>query len=160
MSIKAIGNLIENTWEFESYPEFGNTLVQIGFKGDSVPVVFNGLSFGFSCESNGEIYTAFEWPEKGVVYSQSDEETIAEIFVSMVPDKIKQFTFWAENDGVRFSGYLEVVGPIPPKPFNSWDWIDGSWKAPVPYPSDGNFYNWDEEKQQWIIIEDSNYEVQ
>mgnify|MGYP006267717283 CR=1 FL=1 len=40
----------------------------------------------------------------------------------------------------------------PQKPHESWIldkdiWL---WKAPIPYPSDGNNYFWDEEKQSWI----------
>lgn len=40
---------------------------------------------------------------------------------------------------------------IPPKPFNSWLLDEQSclWNPPVPYPTDGNRYLWDEEGQQW-----------
>jgi hypothetical protein len=39
-----------------------------------------------------------------------------------------------------------------PQPFPSWvisapDWI---WKAPVPYPTDNELYNWDESTLSWI----------
>ena len=43
---------------------------------------------------------------------------------------------------------------IPPKPFASWT-LDANtclWNAPVPYPSDGNIYEWNEEDQQWDLI--------
>jgi hypothetical protein len=35
------------------------------------------------------------------------------------------------------------------KPYPSWQWSDGSWKAPVEYPDDGNSYTWDEETLSW-----------
>ena len=42
---------------------------------------------------------------------------------------------------------------IIPQPYASWhldeDW---KWKAPVPYPNDGNDYVWDEATQQWILV--------
>lgn len=40
---------------------------------------------------------------------------------------------------------------IPPKPFNSWLLNENTcqWDAPVPYPTDGKMYMWDEEQQQW-----------
>lgn len=40
---------------------------------------------------------------------------------------------------------------IPPKPFNSWLLNEDTcqWDAPVPYPTDGKMYMWDEEQQQW-----------
>jgi len=43
---------------------------------------------------------------------------------------------------------------IPPKPFPSWVLDDDSclWNAPVPMPTDGKPYNWDEAQQQWIEV--------
>jgi hypothetical protein len=40
---------------------------------------------------------------------------------------------------------------IPPKPFNSWSLNTDSylWEAPVPYPDDGNLYEWNDENQSW-----------
>jgi len=45
---------------------------------------------------------------------------------------------------------------IPPKPFNSWILDEDTclWEAPVAYPDDGQFYNWNETDQQWEIIND------
>lgn len=43
---------------------------------------------------------------------------------------------------------------IPPKPFPSWVLDEDSclWSAPVPMPTDGNPYDWDEAQQQWIEV--------
>ena len=42
----------------------------------------------------------------------------------------------------------------PPQPYPSWtlsaDWL---WEAPVEYPDDGNFYNWNEETTSWDLVE-------
>lgn len=40
---------------------------------------------------------------------------------------------------------------IPPKPFNSWvlDEQTCFWGAPVPYPTDGKAYVWDEATTSW-----------
>lgn len=40
---------------------------------------------------------------------------------------------------------------ISPKPFNSWilDEATCRWNAPVPYPSDGKLYVWDEDTASW-----------
>jgi hypothetical protein len=40
---------------------------------------------------------------------------------------------------------------ISPKPFASWllDEDTCQWKAPVPYPTDGELYSWNEENQSW-----------
>lgn len=40
---------------------------------------------------------------------------------------------------------------IPPQPYPSWVINEESclWESPVPYPNDGNIYNWNEETQTW-----------
>jgi hypothetical protein len=40
-----------------------------------------------------------------------------------------------------------------PQPYPSWTRDDGVWVAPVPYPTDGQTYDWDEETQTWELIE-------
>lgn len=44
---------------------------------------------------------------------------------------------------------------IPPKPYNSWILNEQSclWQAPIPYPGDGQNYLWNEETQNWKLIE-------
>ena len=44
---------------------------------------------------------------------------------------------------------------IPPNPFDSWILDEDScrWLPPVPYPSDGRLYHWDEELIQWVIYD-------
>ena len=41
---------------------------------------------------------------------------------------------------------------IPSQPYNSWLLNEDTcrWDAPVPYPSDGKVYNWDEDILNWV----------
>ena len=43
---------------------------------------------------------------------------------------------------------------IAPKPYNSWTLNETTclWEAPVAYPDDGQNYIWNEETQQWDLI--------
>ena len=43
---------------------------------------------------------------------------------------------------------------IPPKPFDSWLLNEETcrWEAPVPYPTDGVMYQWDEAATDWVAI--------
>lgn len=43
---------------------------------------------------------------------------------------------------------------IPPKPFDSWILNEETcrWEAPVPYPTDGVMYQWDEAATDWVAI--------
>jgi len=43
---------------------------------------------------------------------------------------------------------------IPPKPFNSWILNESicNWETPIPYPTDGNMYKWNEEILNWELM--------
>jgi hypothetical protein len=42
---------------------------------------------------------------------------------------------------------------IPPKPFESWILNEDTclWESPIPYPQDGESYNWNEADQVWEL---------
>lgn len=42
---------------------------------------------------------------------------------------------------------------IPPQPYQSWVLDDATcqWKAPVPIPTDGQAYSWNEPTQAWVV---------
>jgi hypothetical protein len=48
---------------------------------------------------------------------------------------------------------LERDAFIPPKLFNSWVLNEETcrYEAPVPYPEDGEMYEWDEELINWVL---------
>lgn len=56
--------------------------------------------------------------------------------------------------GIGYFFDESVQAFIAPKPFPSWllNTADYSWQAPVPYPTDGEPYSWDETTQSWVII--------
>ena len=39
------------------------------------------------------------------------------------------------------------------KPYDSWILNEATciWESPIPYPNDGNEYNWNEETQSWTL---------
>ena len=57
--------------------------------------------------------------------------------------------------GIGFTYDRDRDAFIPPQPFDSWLLDEGTclWEAPVPYPTDGGMYRWDEETTTWIEIE-------
>ena len=46
---------------------------------------------------------------------------------------------------------------IPPRPFESWLLNETTclWKAPIAYPNDGQDYDWNDQTQQWDLIDKS-----
>ena len=56
--------------------------------------------------------------------------------------------------GIGYSYSTELDAFIPPKPYPSWllDTQTCLWDPPVPYPSDGKQYYWDEETLSWVEV--------
>jgi hypothetical protein len=56
--------------------------------------------------------------------------------------------------GVGFSYDESLDAFIAPKPFDSWQLNaeTAQWIAPVPYPTDGLVYSWDEEALDWVAM--------
>lgn len=54
-------------------------------------------------------------------------------------------------------GYIFDAGRdafIPPKPYASWVLNETTcqWDAPVPVPTDGKMYSWDEATTSWVLV--------
>lgn len=58
--------------------------------------------------------------------------------------------------GVGFTYDKDRDAFIPPQPFASWTLNEDTclWDAPVPYPSDGQIYIWNEDTTSWDLIEE------
>lgn len=58
--------------------------------------------------------------------------------------------------GVGFTYDSDLDAFIPPKPFESWVLNEETcqWHAPTPMPEDGQMYGWNEETQQWDLIDE------
>jgi hypothetical protein len=56
--------------------------------------------------------------------------------------------------GIGYTFYESRDAFIAPKPYDSWSLDEDSclWAAPIPYPTDGQRYFWNEENQSWDLI--------
>ena len=65
-------------------------------------------------------------------------------------------TSYNSNIRYNYAGIGYTYDPIddafiPPKPFESWVLNEKFlWVAPIEYPTDGNYYEWNEETGIWI----------
>lgn len=74
-------------------------------------------------------------------------------------------TSYNGNKYKNFAGIGYTFDPhrnafIPPRPHSSWILNEEScrWDAPVPFPSDGGFYAWDEESGAWLAVDQPTHE--
>jgi hypothetical protein len=56
--------------------------------------------------------------------------------------------------GYTYDNTLDAF--IPPQPYLSWllDTETCQWQPPVPMPTDGNIYQWNEDTTSWVLIEE------
>ena len=65
-------------------------------------------------------------------------------------DQSKSFRKNYAGIGFRYDEQRDAY--IPPQPWPSWQLNESSclWEAPVAYPEDGGFYQWNEQTLSWI----------
>jgi hypothetical protein len=53
--------------------------------------------------------------------------------------------------GIGYIYNTQLDAFIPPQPFESWtvNTVSGLWESPIPYPTDGKKYTWNEPTQTW-----------
>ena len=57
--------------------------------------------------------------------------------------------------GIGFAYRADLDAFVPPQPYPSWilNTNTAQWEPPVPYPTDGKRYLWDETTQSWVAVE-------
>ena len=55
--------------------------------------------------------------------------------------------------GIGYTYRSDIDAFVPPQPYPSWT-LDSNvqWQPPVPVPTDGNIYNWNESNQNWEVV--------
>jgi len=133
----------------------GFTTLFIGFT-DKAPIVsFKNLSFGFELKEDGNIRQYGQFPKPGVKYVQTDQEYLVSVQLDTVTTHTYELFLWAENDATRIEKTFKITIPKPDKPFESWLWNQEQliWQAPIERPDDNKQYTWNEEEQNWQLVE-------
>jgi hypothetical protein len=56
--------------------------------------------------------------------------------------------------GIGFIYRADIDAFVAPQPYPSWTLdANAQWQAPVPMPTDGKMYSWDEAAQAWTEVE-------
>lgn len=139
-----------NGWSFEGDAFEGFALHFVD--GNETRLYPAEFSFGWSASVNGEQSGEFSWPPEGVVVQEIDatQEFFGRFYAD--PDDSILLRVWAKKDSVMVEDEIEFSMPRPPQPYPSWEWNEYYWKSPVPPPTDGKLYDWDEAKQNWVLV--------
>ena len=93
----------------------------------------------------------------GQTYKQTSYNTRGGVYYTpgtSTPDPDQSKAYRKNYAGLGFTYDATLDAFIPEKPFPSWllNTTSCLWEAPVPYPTDGKTYRWDEETQSWVEI--------
>ena len=93
----------------------------------------------------GDVYKQTSYNTRGGVHYNPETGEPSE-------DQTKALRF--NYAGIGFTYDEERDAFIPPQPFESWVLDEDTclWEAPVPYPTDGADYVWDEEAGNWSEV--------
>ena len=98
-------------------------------------------------EDNGQedVLTA----RTGDVYKQTSYNTIGGIHALGGTPLRKNYA------GLGYTYDISRDAFIPPKPFVSWvlNETTANWEAPIPYPTNGKMYHWNEATVSWVLQE-------
>jgi hypothetical protein len=97
----------------------------------------------------GDIYRQTSYNTLGGVHYTTDDEG------NRVPSEDQTKALRKNYAGIGFAYDEERDAFIPPQPFESWVLNEDTclWDAPVPYPTDGAVYVWDEDSLAWVEVE-------
>ena len=95
----------------------------------------------------GDVYKQTSYNTRGGVHYDPETGEPSE-------DQAKALRFNYAGIGFTYDEGRDAF--IPPKPFESWVLDEDTclWVAPVPYPEDGESYTWDEDAEDWVVVED------
>jgi len=91
----------------------------------------------------------------GQVYKQTSYNTRGGIYYTpgtSEPDPDQSKAFRKNYAGIGYTYDSVIDGFVPPQPYSSWllNTTTGLWEAPIPYPTDGKQYIWDEDALSWV----------
>lgn len=98
-------------------------------------------------EQTGEMYRRTSYNTRGGVHYGPDGQPSA--------DQSKAYRFNYAALGFSFDPDFGPDGAfIPPQPFPSWVLNPDTalWDTPVPYPSEGGLWSWDEATLSWVEV--------
>jgi len=96
----------------------------------------------------GDLYKRTSYNTKGGIHYDSETNE---------PSTDQSKAFRKNYAGIGYTYDKTRDAFIPPQPYPSWTLNEETclWNSPVPYPTDGNAYIWNEETQTWDLLENN-----
>lgn len=117
---------------------------------DADALSFSSMRVGISGDP---VYVHTQWPDKDAVIYGIESGTILSAFSQFTPGQKANVKLTLELDGEVFSHSVLIEAEEFGRPFPSWSFVDGMWKAPKPFPFEARDKSpkWSEEKLDWVL---------
>jgi hypothetical protein len=103
----------------------------------------------------------FDWEQyyamkRGQLCKRTSYNTRGGIYynpITNLPDDDQSKSFRKNYAGIGFRYDVQLDAFVPIKPYPSWILNEQTclWNAPIPYPDDGQLYDWDETTKSWVL---------
>ena len=152
--IIATDNFKTNNWQV-SFEDLDSSYADlfIGFTDEAPVAEFKDLQFKYELRQGENIKQYGVFPPPNTRYIRSDQPYLVVERLNLRPEIEYDLYLWAMNNKQEFEKTVTFTTPKPPQPYPSWIWDGETWNPPISYPTDGNFYVWDEETISWSIDE-------
>jgi hypothetical protein len=149
--IKATYDLTSKTWTIDGE---GTDFAVAFTDGDDDLIRPDKLRFGWTVNVNGEQVENESFPAPNVTYVEIKPTARFYGHANALPDNAVSIVFnAATGDNEQVEKQHDFVVSRPEQPYASWEWINGTWTPPVPYPDDDGLYEWSEDSQIWATVE-------
>ena len=119
-------------------------------------VNLKGVEMHISVTADGETVFDVALPPPGVRYKHTDQDVLATGRVRWRPDQQIEVSAWCKtNSGHEVTAEASFIAPRPAQPYPSWEWQDGRWTPPVPYPDGAGDWQWGAGAGEWQWDEDA-----
>ena len=170
-SISVIININTNTITVNGLEnlDFTNNIIRIEAEsivdGENSLVEFNSFKCGFFIRDGSNTIDYFTWPKAGEKVNSTNSYVYEGVLEKLQPDTTYSLQVYVEDAGAFYDKTVDIVIPAEPRPFDnngeftSWTYNSSlkEWECPVEKPEvpadKTGCYKWDEQNQQWALIE-------
>lgn len=151
--MRIVFNLATRLFSFEGFDTFatkGARLVFGEIQPAGTPLALGNMRSSVTLTVNGT--EQLSW-NRLTPYDKTTQARIWQQEMSWMPDDAVRLAVAVELAEGTISATHEFTAPRPAQPFASWTWnADAAmWIAPVPYPTDGADYLWNEGTGAWVL---------
>lgn len=111
---------------------------------------FDNLKFDISI-SNTEYNKTESFPPPGIKYEATQGGTFQRAYFEIKRGIDYKLEISLQNAGKFLKDSMMFKADIPESINAGWIWDGNQWQSPIPYPTDGKLYIWNNDEKNWVL---------